>query len=277
VNNNGGLATAKRMLHPWNQAQRQGLDRMLNAGRPDLTLEVIILRKEFRPLFATNELKVAKERLQSYGIEADRRLHPDGLNHEETYPEGSKRHVLVNQCERNPPAREKRIKHHGPRCAVCDLSFAERYGKLGLGFIHVHHLKPLAIRKAAYFLNALIYALLAGSADLIDKHFGFTPADPRVVTLFTGAVHSCRISSPSWKYVVLWIFGRPVEDALGSIVFLFVYAICCRCMDSRAVRVGRHHTGNSASGIAFWAHFGGFYEGLMVTTTSTDRTSGTAG
>ena len=54
---NGGLATAKRMLRPRNVAQRKRLDALLNANRPDLTFEAIILRDQFRSLFTADELR----------------------------------------------------------------------------------------------------------------------------------------------------------------------------------------------------------------------------
>ena len=153
VNRNGGLATAKRMLHPRNMAQRKGLDAMLNANRPDLTFEAIILR-EFRSLFTEDELKVAEDRLGEYGKEAGRRLYPEELEPEGKYVEGARKTIHVNTYERDPRAREECLKHHGFGCAVCGLVFEQRYGDLGKHFIHVHHLKPLALCDSAYELNA---------------------------------------------------------------------------------------------------------------------------
>jgi 5-methylcytosine-specific restriction protein A len=34
--------------------------------------------------------------------------------------------------------------HWGTQCAVCGTDFEKKYGCLARGFIHVHHLKPLA-------------------------------------------------------------------------------------------------------------------------------------
>ncbi|MBK7495215.1 MAG: HNH endonuclease [Candidatus Omnitrophica bacterium] len=42
---------------------------------------------------------------------------------------------------------------HGLDCTVCGLNFEARYGELGKGFIHVHHLKPLALTDGEYELN----------------------------------------------------------------------------------------------------------------------------
>ncbi|MCU0917700.1 MAG: hypothetical protein MUC88_24530 [Planctomycetes bacterium] len=58
--------------------------------------------------------------------------------------EGAMRHITVNAYERNDQARAKCIEHYGAVCAVCDMSFADVYGPIADGLIHVHHLKPLA-------------------------------------------------------------------------------------------------------------------------------------
>lgn len=58
--------------------------------------------------------------------------------------EGAKKTITINAYERNPKARQICIKHWKPICAVCDFDFEERYGELGKGFIHVHHLKPVS-------------------------------------------------------------------------------------------------------------------------------------
>ncbi|MFW6023535.1 MAG: HNH endonuclease [Myxococcota bacterium] len=58
--------------------------------------------------------------------------------------EGAVQKVLVNRYERDPAARQMCIEANGVRCAVCDMSFEERYGERGKGYIHVHHRTPLA-------------------------------------------------------------------------------------------------------------------------------------
>lgn len=35
------------------------------------------------------------------------------------------------------------IEHHKCRCGVCGFDFEKEYGKLGRGFIHVHHVTPI--------------------------------------------------------------------------------------------------------------------------------------
>ena len=57
--------------------------------------------------------------------------------------EGAKKQVLVNKYERGAEARRMCIEYHGCKCAVCGMDFRERYGEIGEGFIHVHHIVPL--------------------------------------------------------------------------------------------------------------------------------------
>jgi 5-methylcytosine-specific restriction protein A len=58
--------------------------------------------------------------------------------------EGTKQTRLVTSYERNSEAREECIRRHGTSCQVCGLAFEERYGQIGKGFIHVHHVVPVS-------------------------------------------------------------------------------------------------------------------------------------
>jgi 5-methylcytosine-specific restriction enzyme A len=83
-------------------------------------------------------------------------LYPDEIvDTSGTIFEGAKQQVTVNRYERSPKARTKCLAHHGHRCKVCDLDFAERYGDIGRGFIHVHHLIPLADIGEKYEIDPL--------------------------------------------------------------------------------------------------------------------------
>jgi 5-methylcytosine-specific restriction protein A len=62
----------------------------------------------------------------------------------EQFWEGSVRTISVNAFERDPRARKACLDHHGYSCAICSFNFERRFGQLGRGFIHVHHLRPLA-------------------------------------------------------------------------------------------------------------------------------------
>lgn len=69
------------------------------------------------------------------------------------YCEGATREVTVNAYERDPAARRACIARYGCSCFVCGVSFGERYGEKGAGYIHVHHLKPLSRIGAGYEVN----------------------------------------------------------------------------------------------------------------------------
>lgn len=61
-----------------------------------------------------------------------------------TLPEGAKRKVVVNAYERNPLARAACIAYHGHQCKVCNVDLGKKFGEIAEGFIHVHHIVPLA-------------------------------------------------------------------------------------------------------------------------------------
>lgn len=88
---------------------------------------------------------------------AERRAMLLGLPGEVTAPallwERAVRQVTVNAYERNPRARALCIAHWGLDCAVCGFNFEARYGAAARGYIHVHHLRPLAAIGAAYVLD----------------------------------------------------------------------------------------------------------------------------
>ena len=81
---------------------------------------------------------------------------PGELTKVETFFEGATRQVLVNKYERDPAARRKCIEHFGPVCVVCGFDFGNAFGPTMLGFIHVHHLIPLAEIGVAYEVNPII-------------------------------------------------------------------------------------------------------------------------
>jgi len=64
--------------------------------------------------------------------------------------EGAVRQVIVNSYERSAAARTTCIKAHGYCCAVCDLDMGQRYGEVGEGFIHVHHLVEISTVSEEY-------------------------------------------------------------------------------------------------------------------------------
>lgn len=72
---------------------------------------------------------------------------PDEVPPGVSYAEGAVKQVLVDRYERNPEARRACIAHWGFRCTVCSFDFGEKFGALGEGFIHVHHLRPISTSK----------------------------------------------------------------------------------------------------------------------------------
>jgi 5-methylcytosine-specific restriction protein A len=73
----------------------------------------------------------------------------------ETHSEGAVTRVTVNRYERSPRARAKCLAHYGAVCVVCDLSFGQRYGSIGEGFIHVHHLKEVSSIGQEYVVDPI--------------------------------------------------------------------------------------------------------------------------
>jgi len=69
---------------------------------------------------------------------------PFEINNPEKYYEGASKKVSVNSYERDQKARKRCIDHYGHNCQVCGFNFKKKYGKIGNGFIHVHHIKPLS-------------------------------------------------------------------------------------------------------------------------------------
>ncbi|MDE2677223.1 MAG: HNH endonuclease [Gemmatimonadota bacterium] len=154
VRRHGGLPYAKKLLAPG--APSAGFDRLIEARRADLSVEYLALEERFRHLFTEDERTEARSRLAPLPASAFPSLTPAGhpatvgeLSEKDDYQEGDVQRVTVNRYERDPKARARCIDHHGLRCAVCDLSFEERYGDPGKGFIHVHHKRPLHRRRAS--------------------------------------------------------------------------------------------------------------------------------
>lgn len=69
---------------------------------------------------------------------------PEEVPEDEAFHEGAVKQVLVNRYERNRKARAKCIQRWGTACVICGFDFEARYGKIGAGFIHVHHLLEIS-------------------------------------------------------------------------------------------------------------------------------------
>jgi len=71
----------------------------------------------------------------------------------ETIWEGARRSITVNAFERSPAARSSCIEYHGSVCAICGFDFSVEFGADFQGFIHVHHVVPLAKIGNRYVVN----------------------------------------------------------------------------------------------------------------------------
>lgn len=152
VRTDGGVAAAKTWLAK-NSNPTEGFERLYRENRLDLSVEAIVLNPRWSGLFSPSELEPARARLEEYGyflpvrkaVQHPEKLSPDEIDPKEEFPEGLKLRVEVNSYERDPKARSICIGHYGAKCIVCRFDFGKRFGKIGSGYIHVHHLNPVSM------------------------------------------------------------------------------------------------------------------------------------
>lgn len=60
-----------------------------------------------------------------------------------TSKDGAARIFYGTKYERDHKNRVKAIQYHGTTCVICGFSYQNIYGERGLGYIEVHHIKPL--------------------------------------------------------------------------------------------------------------------------------------
>ena len=116
------------------------------AGQQDLTRagQLILMSRE---ALGPSTRKNANPRPEYFAAEE--------LPLEIKYVEGAARHVLVNAYERNRRAREACLRHYGRSCAACGFNFEANYGETTAGYIHVHHVIPIAQVGTEYQLHAI--------------------------------------------------------------------------------------------------------------------------
>ena len=115
---------------------------------------LIFTRDDDRKPFTFEGRAVADHWLDTVPVTIRWRFPDEGRERAETIPEeittqkplkeGAAQQITVIAYERNPEARRRCIAHYGHDCAVCSFNFAEIYGELGEGYIHVHHLRELS-------------------------------------------------------------------------------------------------------------------------------------
>ncbi len=71
------------------------------------------------------------------------------------HSEGKITQVTHNVYERNPVNRELCLSANGYSCKICGFDFEKKYGLLGHGFIHVHHIEMVADYGGERFINPI--------------------------------------------------------------------------------------------------------------------------
>ncbi len=160
VRKNSGLTHAKKALAITYNVQK-GFRKLIEVGRPDLSIEATVLKEEYKSLFSKNELAEAQRRIDTVPNYAWRKPveveenYSGEIKNKDIFKEGTTKQVTVNVYERNSKARKVGWEKHGFDCKVCGMSFERKYGKIGKNFIHIHHLKPLAGVSGEYELKPI--------------------------------------------------------------------------------------------------------------------------
>ena len=95
--------------------------------------------------------------------------------------EGAEKRIRVNVFERDPKLREQCVQHWGYKCIVCDFDFSAVYGEIGRGFIHVHHVVPLAKIRGAHQVDPVKDLIPVCPNCHAMLHRGRKPDRPRKV------------------------------------------------------------------------------------------------
>lgn len=96
------------------------------------------------------------EAMEELGWVRDMLFHADEIAPSETgIVEGAVTVVSVNRYERDATARRLCLDHYGTACTACGLHFEERYGEIGTGYIHTHHIVPLSEIGCSYVVDPI--------------------------------------------------------------------------------------------------------------------------
>ena len=82
-------------------------------------------------------------------------IFPDEIVEPSRYLEGASRRVWVNAYERSGEARRRCLAAHGTSCHICDYNFEAVFGPEAIGYIHVHHLRPLSEIGGEYVVDPI--------------------------------------------------------------------------------------------------------------------------
>jgi predicted HNH restriction endonuclease len=120
---------------------------------------VLQISSQQNSIEASQLILQAQERIDvSTQTKASRR--PDHLSADEIQPEieyieGAVRHVVVNAYERDRLGREACLEHYGRSCVACGFNFGAKYGGETIGYIHVHHIRPISQIGRRYRLDPI--------------------------------------------------------------------------------------------------------------------------
>ena len=69
VHEHGGVGAAKRLLN--GPVAQSGLTTLWELGRLDISMEALVVRERWKPLFSDEERQAARDRLSAYGYDPD--------------------------------------------------------------------------------------------------------------------------------------------------------------------------------------------------------------
>jgi hypothetical protein len=115
----------------------------------------VVLRPGITPESALAEIHLGRASEQKRVALRVKEVFPDEVVDAHIFKEGATIQKLVNAYERDKRARRRCIAKYGPKCFICHFSFAEAYGRVATGFIHVHHLRPLSEIGEEYTLDPI--------------------------------------------------------------------------------------------------------------------------
>jgi 5-methylcytosine-specific restriction protein A len=100
--------------------------------------------------------ELANALVEIFNLEIDNYYLPEEIEKEDILLfEGNTIQITVNKYERSKDARIICLKKYGYKCSVCGFDFEEKYGPIGKGKIHVHHITPISEYKKEYILDPI--------------------------------------------------------------------------------------------------------------------------
>jgi hypothetical protein len=95
---------------------------------------------------------------------------PDDVDSEK-YVEGTTFDITLTKYERSKAARNECIKFYGTKCLCCGFDFEKTYGLIGKGFIHIHHIVPVAEIGESYSVDPVkdLIPLCANCHAMVHK------------------------------------------------------------------------------------------------------------